>query len=76
MPTTRQPRTRPVVEDLKRAMQQAIDGGTITVAELAEKTQLSRMQIYRILDGKSAPTLENADRIARALGGSISYIPA
>lgn len=58
--------------ELAKAIRTAIDTGNKTVAELSKNTGLSRMQIYRIMDGDNAPTLANAEKLAKELGLVIS----
>src|SRR3954452_12247611 len=42
--------------------------------KLARKSEVSDSEISRILAGKSRPGLENAFRLARALGVSLDYL--
>lgn len=63
------------MDDLKKIIRSAIDSGETSVAKLAEATKLSRMQIYRIMDGENAPSLSTAEAIAKALGLRVSFTP-
>lgn len=56
--------TRTFREKLRAAMRQR----GVTQRELAERAETSYPGINRILQGKQAPTLELADRLADSLG--------
>lgn len=53
-------------------LQAAIDAGTITISELASKTGVSRQHIYNVLREKSVPTMDLAEKLAEAIGHSVS----
>lgn len=67
MSTVRQ-RRKSVVSALAKAIQKAIDNGDTTVTKLAAATGITRQHMYRIIDGKNAPSLANAEAIAKHLG--------
>lgn len=60
------------VADFLAELNRAIDSKRITVAKLAELTNISRMQIYRLIRGENEPTLKTAELIAKHIGLKIS----
>jgi DNA-binding phage protein len=72
MSTVSQRRKPSAVTELAKAIREAIADGSTTVVKLADKTGMSRMQIYRIMDGDNAPSLANAEKLAKELGLVIS----
>jgi transcriptional regulator with XRE-family HTH domain len=48
----------------------------LTIAQVAEKSDISRAYLYRILDGTQTPSMEIADKIAAALDLVITTAPA
>lgn len=54
------------------ALKKAIDSGKISVYQLAQKTGLSRVHIYRLMRGEQAPALDTAEAIAKEIGVKIT----
>lgn len=75
MPRTQQTGTK-AVRDFVNKVKAKMKAADIGVAELAEKTALSRQYIYRILNGEHIPTLSVAEKIASALGLHIETVDA
>lgn len=68
MAATRQ-RRQSAVNVLAQEMQAAINRGDTTIVKMASATGLSRMQLYRIMDGTTdSPSMKNAEAIAKHLG--------
>jgi transcriptional regulator with XRE-family HTH domain len=55
------------IRDLRRA-------NGLTIADIAERAELSRGMLSRIENGQTASSLESLNRIARALGVSLSTL--
>lgn len=64
------------VRDFVKKVQAKMKAADIGVAELAQRTGLSRQYIYRVLNGEHVPTLAVAENIASKLGLQISTTDA
>jgi gp16 family phage-associated protein len=64
------------VRDFVKKVEAKMKAANVSVAELAEKTGLSRQYIYRVLNGEHVPTLAVAEKIASKLGLHISTVDA
>lgn len=53
-----------------------MDKQKLSHAQVAEQSGISRAYLYRILDGSQVPSMDVADKIARALGLIITTQPA
>ena len=60
-----------VMKDLIYAVQNEIDKGKTTIAQLAMETGCSRQYVYNLLKGKSDPTMAVAERLAATVGFSL-----
>ena len=60
------------MSDFISAIKSAMNDKGMSVSQLAALTGFSRMHIYRLLNGENAPTLDNAELIANALGVKIT----
>lgn len=56
---------------LLRVLRRAIREKKVTVAQLASQAGCSRQYVYNVLDGKSVPSLDIAERLAEAVGASL-----
>ena len=68
MGSTSQTYRKSLVKKLAQALAKAIGEKKINVSSLSIQIGLSRNQIYKISRGESAPSLDNAEKIAEALG--------
>ncbi len=59
---------------LKDKLQMLMARAGLNGQKLARKAQVSDSEISRILQGKSRPGLDNAFRLARAVGVSLDYL--
>jgi transcriptional regulator with XRE-family HTH domain len=62
------------LDAFRKNVQIRIDEGHITVAELARKSNLSRPVLSDILHGHAGINLTNADKVAQALGLTLSEL--
>jgi transcriptional regulator with XRE-family HTH domain len=60
--------------ELKLKLKNLMNGRGLNGQKLARLSQVSDSEISRILQGKSRPGLDNALRLARALGVSLDYL--
>ena len=60
--------------ELKIKLKNLMNGKGLNGQKLARLSQVSDSEISRILQGKSRPGLDNALRLARALGMSLDYL--
>ena len=60
--------------ELKVKLKNLMNGQGLNGQKLARMSQVSDSEISRILQGKSRPGLDNALRLARALGVSLDYL--
>ena len=60
--------------ELKIKLKNLMNGQGLNGQKLARLSQVSDSEISRILQGKSRPGLDNALRLARALGVSLDYL--
>jgi len=71
MSGTRKGKGRPFVDEFVAVVKREIDSQQITMVELSRKANVNRPYLYRVLSGDNKPTLEVAERIAKALGLSL-----
>lgn len=64
------------VRDFVRQVKARIKESGIEMTELEERSGVSRQFIYRVLAGKQMPSLEIAEKIAKAVGLSIEFSAA
>lgn len=77
MPKLRQPRKgKNLVSTLAKSMQKAIDSGETSAVLIAEAASISRIHVYRIINGENTPSLDVAEKIASHLGLKFSLTPA
>jgi len=60
--------------ELKHKLKNLMNGKGLNGQKLARLSQVSDSEISRILQGKSRPGLDNALRLAQALGVSLDYL--
>jgi transcriptional regulator with XRE-family HTH domain len=60
--------------ELKTKLKNLMNGKGLNGQKLARLSQVSDSEISRILQGKSRPGLDNALRLAQALGVSLDYL--
>ncbi len=60
--------------ELKIKLKNLMNGRGLNGQKLARLSQVSDSEISRILQGKSRPGLDNALRLAQALGVSLDYL--
>ena len=53
----------------------AIDDRETTVAELAAKVGCGRPYLYRVMDGRTIPSVDRAHELAEAIGASLEFQP-
>jgi transcriptional regulator with XRE-family HTH domain len=61
-------RSRNSVQQFLDAIKSAIESKGISITALAEKAELSRPYLSKVLSGHQEPSLDVADRIAKAVG--------
>jgi len=61
-----------VMNELLQQMQQAIDSG-MAVNELAARAGCTRQYIHAIMTRKQSPSLNHAEKLAKALGFSLEF---
>lgn len=60
------------MESLLSIVQNELNAGRVTVAELATACGVSREYIYKLLRGDSQPTVPKAEKLAAAVGAEIT----
>lgn len=77
MASVRQRKISPktTVEELRKAIAEAMETGRFSAIEIAEAADISRMQVYRIQRGENVPALDTAEKIAKRLGMSFRLEP-
>ena len=78
MAATRQRRTsgNNALEELRKAIAEAMESGRCSAIEIAAAADISRMQVYRIRDGENVPSLDKAEKIAKRLGLTFRLEPS
>lgn len=56
------------MDQFAKSIRDAIESQDMTIMELSRRTGVTRQHLYRILAGEHAPSLSVAERIAEALG--------
>lgn len=63
------------MQTFRDAVQARLDETGMTMTALAKEARIGRAYLYRVLAGSQVPTIEVADRVAKALGLSILTVP-
>ncbi len=56
------------VDEFVNMLRAALTRQDMSIAQLAEKSKVTRQYAYRVLSGASVPSIEVAERMAAALG--------
>lgn len=68
-------RTRNIVEDFIATVEREMTLQGINMSDLARRAGVARPYLHRILNGEQQPSLEWAEKVATALGLTISFQP-
>lgn len=67
-------RRRPRGASPRTLLRDALDTSGYTRTEAAKRSGISRQHLYNLMDGKCAPGIETARRVAAVVGGEIAEL--
>lgn len=63
------------MQTFRDAVQKRLEETGITMTDLAKEANIGRAYLYRVLAGRQIPSIEVADRVAKALDLAILTVP-